>query len=338
MSANNDKIKIVTTRSLLPVDQQYIIDGLQKLVGDSFELIAPPSYDEDGICSIASDADVLLGPYVTKKILSSATSLKLIQVPWTGMDTFDFSQMKGSAVPVCNSHSNASVVAEIGIGLIFDLAKKLSYHDRKMRKGDWNRGQQPLDLKSKMLSQQKVCIIGYGKIGSKLGEYLKVFGTNVMAVDAAKDSLPKDVEAYSIDEMSVAIEKADMVVLTVPLTSATQGMVNAEFIKAMKDGAYLVTLSRAGIVDEDALYEALMSGKLAGYASDVWWNAPKRGESQSFVSTHNKFEELDQVVLSPHRAGFSENSLPHLDDVIINLAKLIKGEPLINQVAIDNEY
>lgn len=330
-------IKILTTRSLLQGDVNYIKEGLSRIVGDSFEIINPETYDEEGILKLAPQADVLLGPFVTEKILENSPNLRLIQVPWTGMDTFNFSAMKNSDVPVCNSHSNAIVVAEIGFGIVMDLLKKISYHDRKMRVGNWNRDQQPLDLKSKMLSQQKVCIFGYGNIGSKLGRMFSSFGAEVIAV-TADTSTVSDVKCYSPENAAEALAVSDVVVITVPLTEGTKDMVNSEFIASMKDGSYLVTLSRAAVVNEDALYEALMSGKIAGYGSDVWWRAPKRGESESKVSDKYDFEKLDQVVLSPHRAGFSENSLPHLDDVIVNLAKFIKGEPLINTVNVKEEY
>lgn len=330
------KTKIVMTRSLLQTDRDYLTNGLYQLVGDNFELVAPASYDEVGILDVCEDADVLLGPYVTKKILGKARNLKLVQVPWTGMDMFDFGEMSGSDIPVCNSHSNAAVVAELGFGIITDLLKKISYHDRKMRMGNWNRDQKPLDLKSKMISQQTFCIFGYGNIGSKLGNMLKAFGAKVIAVDSHERV--SDTQCFAPDKMKDALSLADVVVLTIPLTDSTRNMVNNEFISSMKDESFIVTLSRAGIVDESAIYNALVSGKLAGYGSDVWWRAPKRGESESTPSERFRFEEMDQVVLSPHRAGFSENSLPHLNDVIINIAKLIKGEPLINIVDIKAEY
>ena len=329
--------KIVMTRSLLQADQDYITNGLSKLVGNSFELIAPDTYDEEGICKVCADADVLLGPFVTKKILETAKNLKLIQVPWTGMDTFDFSAMQGFDVPVCNSHSNAVVVAELGFAIIMDLLKKLSYHDRKMRKGNWNRDQKPLNLKSKMLCQQKVCIIGYGNIGSKLGNMVKAFGAQVSAVNIPKLDLD-EVQCFGIDETDIAIRNADIVVITVPLTDSTRNMCDKEFIDKMKDESILVLLSRAGVVNEDAVYDALVSGKLSGYGSDVWWRAPKRGESESFASDKYCFEEFDNVVFSPHRAGFSENSLPHLDDVIINLSRLINGGKLINNVSVKDGF
>ena len=332
------KTKIVMTRSLLPVDRQYITDGLAAIVGDQFELVAPEQYDEDGICSVAADADVLLGPYVTPKILQTATKLKLIQVPWTGMDTFDFKAMQGSGITVCNSHSNAAAVAELGFAIILDLLKKVSYHDRKMRRGDWNRGQSPLSLKSKMLSQQTICILGYGSIGARLGEMLQAFGVRVLAVCNHKRQSENNVEFYMAADKMEAVKKADVVVIALPLTDATRGLVNTEFISRMREGSMLVNLSRAAIVDEDALYTALTEGRVGGYGSDVWWNAPKRGESESYVSAKHRFEELEQIVLSPHRAGFCEGALPHLDDVIVNLSRLIQGKELMNQVKIEEEY
>ena len=331
------KTGIVMTRSLLPVDQQYITNGLKGLVGDCFELIAPPSYDEEGILSVCSDADVLLGPFVTRRILEKAKALKLIQVPWTGMESFDFDAVKGFDVTVCNSHSNADAVAELGLAIIMDLIKKLSYHDRKLRRGNWNRDQVPLDLKSAMLRGSRVCIIGYGHIGSALGRLVKAFGAEVSAVNMTEVA-DEGVEFYPYDDAGGAVNNADIVVIAVPLTADTEKMADDAFISKMKDKSFLVLLSRAGVVDEGAVYNALLSGKLAGYGSDVWWNAPKRGETSSKVSVNYSFEELENVVLSPHRAGFCEDSLPHLDDVIINLSRLIKGEKLINIVNVEEGF
>ena len=82
------------------------------------------------------------------------------------------------------------------------------------------------------------------------------------------------------------------------------------------------------MVDEDALWDALSAGRLGGFAADVWWNAPKRGESQSYPSVKHPFWTLDNVVLSPHRAGFIEGELPHLDGAVANLAALAQGRPL----------
>ena len=121
---------------------------------------------------------------------------------------------------------------------------------------------------------------------------------------------------------------ADAIVCTLPLTDSTRGFINDEMFAVMKDGVVFVNMSRAAVVDEDAAWDALQSGKIGAFGSDVWWNAPKRGESQSYPSAKHEFWKLDNVVMSPHRAGFIEDSLPHLDGAIENIIALSKGEKL----------
>lgn len=321
-------MKIVLTRSMLPGDVQYIKDGLNKQIAGKYDIIVPEQFTEEYIGAEAEDADVLLGPYVTKRILSKAKKLKLIQVPWTGMDTFDFSAVKDSNVPVCNTHSNAVSVAEIAVGIVLDLLKKISYHDRKMRNGNWNRDQQPLNLKSKMVNRQTVCVLGFGNIGSRIGKLMAAFGAKIIAVD--NHAMVNDVvsEAYPNGNFVKALAKSDIVICTIPLTSATKGMIDEKVIGCMQNGSVFVNVSRAAVVDEDAVWKALISGKLSAFGSDVWWNAPKRGESESYPSEKHEFWKLDNVVMSPHRAGFIENSLPHLDGAIENIVALEKGGKL----------
>ena len=118
-------MKIVLTRSMVSGDIQYIRDGLDRHIANQYDIVIPEEFSEDGICSVVKDADILLGPYVTPKIIENAENLKLIQVPWTGMDTFDFSAVKELKIPICNTHSNADSVAEIGVALVLDLIKKI---------------------------------------------------------------------------------------------------------------------------------------------------------------------------------------------------------------------
>lgn len=325
-------MKIVLTRSMVPIDIQYIKDGLDKEIKDRYEFVVPEEFTEDGICAVCSGADILLGPYVTKKIVETAGDLKLIQVPWTGMDTFDFSSLQGITVPICNTHSNADSVAEIGVAIVLDLLKKISYHDRKMRAGNWNRDQKPLNLKSKMLNKQTVCVLGFGNIGSRIGKLIAAFGAKVIAVDGKAKAGEIAEEVYKNDDIKEAVSKADVVICTLPLTDSTRGFINDEMFAVMKDGIVFINMSRAAVVNEDAAWDALQSGKIGAFGSDVWWNAPKRGESQSYPSAKHEFWKLDNVVMSPHRAGFIEDSLPHLDGAIENIIALAKGEKLTGVV------
>ena len=321
-------MKIVLTRSMVPGDIQYIKDGLDKEIKGQYEFVVPAEFTEEGICSVVEGTDVLLGPFVTKKIVETAGNLKLIQVPWTGMDTFDFSSVQGITVPICNTHSNADSVAEIGVAMVLDLLKKVSYHDRKMRDGNWNRDQKPLNLKSKMLNKQTVCVLGFGNIGSRIGKLIAAFGAKVIAVDGHAKASEIAEEVYKNDQIKEAVGKADVVICTLPLTDFTRGMINDEMFACMKDGVVFVNMSRAAVVDEDAAWRGLESGKIGAFGSDVWWNAPKRGESQSYPSAKHEFWKLDNVLMSPHRAGFIEDCLPHLDGAIENIIALSKGEKL----------
>lgn len=331
-------MKIVLTRSMLAGDIQYIKDGLDKVIAGQYEFVVPAEYTEDGILAVCADADILLGPYVTPKIIASAKNLKLIQVPWTGLDTFDFNSVKDCTVPVCNTHSNADSVAEIGVTIVLDLLKKVAYHDRKMRVGNWNRDQIPLNLKSKMLNKQTVCVLGFGNIGSRIGKLIAAFGAKVIAVDNYAVAGVIATEVFKNDCIKEAVAKADVVISTLPLTDTTRGIINDDLFSVMKDGVVLVNMSRAPIVDEDAAWRALESGKLGAFGSDVWWNAPKRGESQSYPSAKHEFWKLDNVLMSPHRAGFIEDALPHLDGAIENIVALAKGEKLTGVVDVSKGF
>ena len=325
-------MKIVLTRSMVPGDIQYIKDGLDKEIKEQYEFVVPKEFSEDGICAVAEDSDVLLGPYVTKKIVETAGNLKLIQVPWAGMDTFDFNSVQGITVPICNTHSNADSVAEIGVAIVLDLLKKVSYHDRKMRAGNWNRDQKPLNLQSKMLNKQTICVLGFGNIGSRIGKLIAAFGAKVIAVDGHTQKSDIVSEVYGNEKVKEALSRADVVICTLPLTDSTRSFINDEMFAVMKDGVVFVNMSRAAVVDEDAAWDALQNGKIGAFGSDVWWNAPKRGESQSYPSAKHEFWKLDNVVMSPHRAGFIENSLPHLDGAIENIIALAKGQKLAGVV------
>lgn len=330
-------MKIVLTRSMVAGDVQYIKNGLDQHIRGMYEIVIPEVFTEECICKEAVDADVLLGPFVTKHILENAKNLRLIQIPWTGMDTFNFDAVLGFDIPICNTHSNADSVAEMGVAMTLDLLKKVTYHDRKMRNGNWNRDQNPLSLKSRMVSNQTICLLGCGNIGYRIAKLLKAFGANVITVGGHEADNVISMR-YEKCDIRKALGIADVAICTLPLTNETRGLIDSEILKFCKKGMLLINLSRAVVMDEDSVYQALREGKIEGFASDVWWNAPKRGESESYPSTHNKFWKLDNVIMSPHRAGFVEGCLPHLDEVITNLIRLANDDPLMSGVNVNNHY
>lgn len=330
-------MKIVLTRSMLSEDIQYMKKGLNTQIDGMYEIVIPKEFTEEGIIKAAIDADVLLGPYVSNKILLHCKKVKLIQIPWTGMDTFNFEAIKGFDITVCNTHSNASSVAEFGLAMILDLLKKVSCHDRKMRNGDWNRNQKSFSLKSRMVSDQTVFIVGCGNIGYRIAKYLKVLGAKIIAVGGQD---PDNIISrfYAKDSISDALRVSDVAICTLPLTSSTKGLFNSKLLASCKSGMLLINLSRASIMEEDSVYKALVNGIIGGFASDVWWKYPQRGESESYPSSRNAFWKLENVIMSPHRAGFIDGRLPHLDGAIENLIHFAKNEPLVSVVDINEQY
>ena len=244
------------------------------------------------------------------------------------MDTFNFDAVKDCNATVCNTHSNADSVAELGVAITLDLLKKVSYHDRKMREGNWNRDQKPISLKSKMLNKMNVCILGFGNIGKRIGKLIAAFGSNIIAVDDRAIAGEIASNIYRNQDIEDAVSMADIVICTLPLTEDTKELINSSLFEKMKDGVVLINMSRAAVIDEESLWNALESGKVGAFGSDVWWNAPKRGESQSYPSNKYDFWKLDNVLMSPHRAGFVENCLPHLDGAIENIIALSMGKKL----------
>jgi phosphoglycerate dehydrogenase-like enzyme len=329
-------MKIVITRKLFETDIAYINKRLTDLVGGRFELIQPDSYSEEDICKAAVNADILLGSFITKNIVRRSKNLKLIQIPWTGMDTFDFDSVKDCNIPVCNTHSNASAVAEMGVVLTLDLIKKVSYHDRKMRKGDWNRVQSPLGLESKLVSDMNISILGYGNIGKRIGGIFSGFGAKITAVGKRVLDLPEIKSSYKFEEWLVSPNESDVCICTLPLTPDTRNILDKKIFELMR-GALFVNVSRAEIFNEQSLYDALVDDVIGGFASDVWWREPKRGEPRTYPSEYS-FDKLENVIMSPHRAGYQEGVLPHLDDAIVNIANLIEGRALINRVDVCAGY
>jgi phosphoglycerate dehydrogenase-like enzyme len=139
-------------------------------------------------------------------------------------------------------------------------------------------------------------------------------------------------------DLNDLLAEADILVIALPLTRRTRGLIDAKAIGGMKPGSFLVNISRGEVVDEAALYEALAGKRLGGAAIDTWYRYPTAESPEVLPSQRFPFEKLDNLVMSPHRAGFSEGELPHLADAAENLNRLAAGRPLINQIDLEAQY
>ncbi|MBN2770556.1 MAG: hypothetical protein JXR90_07665 [Spirochaetes bacterium] len=331
------KIKVLLTKKYFNSDKNYINDK----VGDIAELIDTNDYSEQGLLKEAENADVLFGSFVTENLLRHASNLKLIQIPWTGVDNLNYEVLRKFSFPVCNSHSNSQAVAEHAIALLLSLIKKIPYHDRLLRQGDWNRpkiDKEPeYDNFSDSLQDKTVVFIGYGSIAKKIAGFLDPFKCKLIAIDESQNEYKELTNKMKPENIDEALKIADIVFVTVPFTEKTKDLINETKISLLKPSSYLINISRGSIVNEKALFEALKNKIIAGAGIDVWYNYPK-DSNPTHPSSNYPFYELPNIVMSPHRAGFIKGELPHLDDATENIIRLHQGRELINKINLENKY
>ncbi|MGE0088159.1 MAG: 2-hydroxyacid dehydrogenase [Bacteroidales bacterium] len=335
-----NELNVLLTRKFFEQDILYITKRLQK----GCKLLIPNSFSEDDLLKLAPNADILLGPVISKKICNSARKLKFIQVPWTGVDNLNFSEIEEIGVTVCNSHSNAYAVAEQAVSLMFDVSKKIAYHDAELRKGNWNRPMADCSNEvspfSKRVSNSKIGIVGFGHIGKTILQYLSGFNCEFLIVDTSVENNYSENSTvyYPISQIGEMLPLVDFIFICVPLTEKTKGFINTDFFSKLKKSTILINISRGEVIDEDALFLALKNKQIFGAGIDTWYNYPKSANEPTFPSLKNPFHELKNIVMSPHRSALIEGELPHLDDAIVNINRAAQGLKPLNIISTKNKF
>lgn len=234
---------------------------------------------------------------ITREILQAAKNLKVIGRPAGSVDTVDLGAATEKGVVVVNlpKGSNSRAVSEFTFALILALSKRIADLDKNLKKGNWNLRQR---IKGHALYGKTIGIIGFGPIGRNVAQLAKAFDMNVAVYRRRKDrEAQSEVEKMGakVVSLSTLLKESDLVSLHVPITSETKHLIGKEEISLMKNSSFLVNTGRGGVVDEEALYDALKEGKLAGAALDVFEMEPP--------DPRNPLLELENVILTPHFAG-----------------------------------
>jgi len=334
--------RVLLTKAFFDTDLAYMKAGLDS----SVEIVKPDEFNESSVLAALPEADVLLGGMLTEAVLEAASqatsNVAFFQIPWTGVDTLNFELIARTNATVCNSHSNSTVVAEHGVGMLLAAAKKLCYHDRQMRVGEWNRVKKEgneVSPFSASLQGRHCLLVGCGAIGARVAHMLAGFGCTFSSVtQRGEENIAGLRQAYGFSQLHTALPEADFVVVSVPLTDSTKHMIAIAAFDAMKDSAILVNLSRGDVLVEDDLYVALNDQKIGGAAIDTWYQYPSASNPSPFPSAKNDFHTLNNIVMSPHRAGYVDAGFPHLDDAIENINRHVAGKPLLNIVGSGRGY
>lgn len=281
------------------------------------------NFTQEEVLGLIEDADAVINNsirYIRRYEMENAKNLKYIGVLGTGYDKIDIEAAKDNNIVVTNSPNyGTDTVAEYTIGMMFALTKRYEYHSKIVKEGRWrdnlyhySNGKPKMEIHDKNLG-----IIGYGSIGSRVGEIAKAFRMNIYALDRHGNyRVENGVNFVSMDEL---LEKSDFITIHANLTEDNEKMIDKEFFQKMKPTAYFLNMARGKLVDEKALLDALNNGEIAGAGIDTVSKEPIRKD--------NPLLKGKNIIITPHMAWISKEAIDRiLNTVADNLEAFIKGE------------
>jgi len=252
---------------------------------------------------------------MTRELVEKANKCQIIARVGVGLDNIDQDAAKEKNIKVINAVEGAiTAVAELVIGLMLSMAREIPRADREIRNGNWVKKElMGSELKGKYLG-----IVGLGNIGKRLGRLARALNMNIIGYDVTEidNEFSKEVGLMKAD-LDTLLSSADYVSFHVPLLDSTRHMINAEKLKMMKNTARIINTARGGVIDEEALYNSLKEGSLAGAALDVFEVEPATG---------NKLITLPNFIATPHMgAQTKEAQLLAANIIAEKIIQILRG-------------
>lgn len=311
--------------ALLPLDER-VLRGMIAPLGDQAELLMPETRDRAGLLAALAQAEIVVGDFtgtlaIDAEAVAAAPALAFLQMPSVGVDSCDIPALTAAGVPVANAAgANARSVAEWAVGAAFALCRQLAWGDRQVRAGEWP---QPELLRRgiREIHTQRVGVMGLGAIGAETARLFAALDCQV-----SYWSRHRHPEApFTYRELDDLLANSDLLVIALPRTAETTGLLDATRLALLPQGALLVNVARGGIVDEKALLTTLEEGRLEGAALDVFASEPLEADSP--------LRSAENVLLSPHVAGGTpQGQLNIVSLVVQNITAAVTGHPVINVV------
>jgi len=254
---------------------------------------------------------------VTQEVIDAAPNLKVVGRAGVGVDNIDITAALQRGIKIVNSPTaTTTAVAELTIGLMFALAREIPRADASIKRGEWiKKEMMGVELYGKTLG-----IVGFGRIGSTVGQMAAAVGLHIMA--CCDFTIPETIRIIGGELMMMddILEKSDFISIHTPLTDKTRKMINKETISRMKDGVFIICTARGGVIDEQALLDALKSGKVAGAALDVFETEPP---------TNQELICHPHLIATPHMGGQTHEAQKRASiDIAKEVLAALKGEKL----------
>jgi len=266
-----------------------------------------------------------LGAELRREDLARLGSAGLIQLLSAGVDRVPFDQIPDGVPVASNAGAYAEPMSEHVLALALALAKRLPQNHAALTRGVFDQ-QTP----TRSIHGSLVGILGFGGIGQASAMLFRMLGAQVHAINRSGSTDAAVDHIGTMRDLDLLLGAADILVVSLPLTRATDGLIGRRELSLMKPDAMLINVARAGIIDEDALYEHLERNPSFSAGIDAWWHEPR---GQGAFATRQPFLSLPNVIGSPHNSAMVAGSLTHAAArAADNVARHLRGEPVRNLV------
>jgi phosphoglycerate dehydrogenase-like enzyme len=290
--------------------------------------------DEAGIVAQLSDADVLVSMAFTARMAAAAQRLRLVQVPGAGLDRIDRTALPAGA-HLANAYGHETGIAEYIIGAMIALTRSFGRLDTRLRQGHWDSQWAigaPAPPLWPELAGKTLGILGFRRIGQALARRAAAFDMRVCGIRRQAQTAPQGVAFLGGPErLDEVLQQADYLAVTLSLSGETRGLLDRRRLGLLRPTSFLINVARAEIIDEQALYDALASGLMAGAALDVWYHYPT--EAGPAPPANQPFHELGNVIMTPHISGWTEGMIEARAQLIAdNIGRIANGEAPLNAI------
>jgi phosphoglycerate dehydrogenase-like enzyme len=300
-------------------------DLLDELRGELADLEFVRAGTKEEILAGAADCEVFFG-HINAELCEAAPKLRWVQAPSAGVEHVPgIVALRERDIVVTNARgAHGPSIGEHAFALLLALTRELPTCLAQQREHAW--GREGIYRQAREIRGMTMGLLGYGAIGRGVAQRAKGFELDLLAVDIRPhDPRPYLDEVWSPERLPELLERSDVVVVSTPLTTETRGLLNAEAIDRMKPDAYLIVVSRGGIVDEAALVAAMQRGHLAGVGLDVTAKEPLPADSPLW--------DIPNLIITPHMAGASAPKERRVVEIFKdNLRRYSRGEEMVNLV------
>lgn len=318
----------------------YLKSGLKKYNNINFSFIDKKTIKQTE-AKLYSEANIIIGWRPDEKFIKQAENLKLFINPGAGVKHLIklFKELtEKRKITLVNGHGNSYFVAQHTLAMLLSLTNKILLHDKWMRQGKWRLGDN--EAASVPIGGRKIGLLGYGAINKKVHKLLSGFDVEFHILKRSLDKNEKrNIKKYTIAELAKFLKETDTLIIALPDTEETNNLIGAKELKLLGRNGIIVNVARGPVINEKSLFNALKKKTIEGAAIDVWYNYHPKSKSKKKFPYNYPFHELDNVILSPHRAASPFNDLKRWDEVIENINKFANGKnKFLNTVDIEKGY